>query len=87
MSESGSDKVDVADIVIRILILALLVATLPNILYLISIYQWGIVGMITVFGAFFFVCYIVAYRKEKAVMIKIIDIAKINPKKKVGAYH
>ena len=89
MSESKSDKkVDVADIVMRMLILLLFIVSLPKILYLISIYQWGIIGMITVYAIFFFACYMVAYRKEEAVMTKIINIAnKINPKKKIGVCH
>lgn len=86
MSDDGN-RIDMADIVMRISILALLVVSFPKILYLISIYQWGIIGMITIYAVFFSACYVVAYRKEEAVVEKITSIAKIIPKKKIGTYH
>ncbi|MCK5466269.1 hypothetical protein KAI56_02095 [Candidatus Parcubacteria bacterium] len=88
MNESDEMVSDeTADIIIRGLTLLLLVSSLPKVLYLISIYQWGIVGMIAVYVIFFSICFIIAYRKDEAVIIKITNIAKTIPKKKIGVCH
>lgn len=78
---------ETGEIVTRGAILLLLVVSLPKVLDLISTNYWGLMGLIATFTVFFCLCYVVAYKKEVVIVRKIINVAKMIPIKKIGAYH